>query len=391
MDQKQLILETAKKGSVTYTPIQMQYLKQFSDIDCGTGNEEGNKKVISIVVSILKEMNAEIEYIYEKELGTHLIARIKPENPTGKIILNAHLDTVFEKGMTKQFPFHIKGDYAYGLGIADCKSGILICLYSVKIMQEAGLLPKKEITFLFNCDEETGSQSGRKIYEKESRDAEFAFVFEGGRQNNQIPGFVTARRGVILGSLDIEGKEAHAGAHYLEGRSAVKELAHQILRLYSFNDMEKKIYYNVSPISGGRPNGIVAGNAHAEFCVAGIPTKEDMKQAEKNILSLEHHITVKGCKVKTTYRTLFPPMEKSSQNQHAFAQLAKAAKIMGIQIEELEDPSATDACYFSAYEVPTVDALSALSKGIHTTQECVYIPSIQEKTEFFAVVLGCLD
>ena len=34
-------------------------------------------------------------------------------------------------------------------------------------------------------------------------------------------GFVTARRGVILGSMDITGKEAHAGCAYLEGRSAI--------------------------------------------------------------------------------------------------------------------------------------------------------------------------
>ena len=38
------------------------------------------------------------------------------------------------------------------------------------------------------------------------------------------------------------GREAHAGKAYLEGRSAVLELAHQIIRLYSFNDYEKGIY-----------------------------------------------------------------------------------------------------------------------------------------------------
>ena len=67
------------------------------------------------------------------------------------------------------------------------------------------------------------------------------------------PAFVTARRGVILGDIHVTGREAHAGKAYREGRSAVVELAHQILRLDSFNDFERGIYFNVAPISGGRP------------------------------------------------------------------------------------------------------------------------------------------
>lgn len=74
---------------------------------------------------------------------------------------------------------------------------------------------------------------------------------------------------MILGTVDVAGREAHAGKAYLEGRSAVLELAHQIIRLYSFNDYEKGIYYNVAPISGGRPNGVVAGEARGSSAWPG--------------------------------------------------------------------------------------------------------------------------
>lgn len=100
-------------------------------------------------------------------------------------------------------------------------------------------------------------------------------MFEGGREQGGRPCFVTARRGVILGSIQVEGREAHAGKAYLEGRSAVLELAHQIVRLYGFNDYERGIYFNVAPISGGRPNGVVAGEARGKFCCAGIPAAAD--------------------------------------------------------------------------------------------------------------------
>lgn len=386
-----LILKTAKDGAEKYFNNQMELLEKFSGIDCGTWNIEGNKKVTELICAILEDMGADIKLYYDETVGNHIVASIKPENTTGTIILNAHTDTVFGEGFTEKHPFRIEGNYAYGLGIGDCKAGIAVSLYSVKILKDAGLLPKKEIKFIFNCDEEIGTESGSKIYEKEAKGAEFAFVFEGGREKNGVMQIITARKGVILGEMNITGKEAHAGAAYLDGKSAVLELAHKIIDLYSFNDCENEIYYNVSPIEGGRPNGIVAGSARAEFCCAGLPTNASFAKAEENIKSLEKTIVVDGCKVEVKYRTLFPAMEKGEQNHKAYLQAEKAAKLMGIPIEEIEEPTATDAAYLSSLGIPTADGLSALWYDIHTTNEHIDISSLKQRTEFFAVLLATME
>ncbi len=385
------IVKAATEGAEKYFPSQMEYLKKFSAIDCGTGNEEGNEKVVNLLKDLLISMGADVEIHHEKGLGRHITAKITPQNPNGKIILNGHIDTVFGEGFTAAHPFHIEGDWAYGLGIADCKSGVMISIFAVKAMQDAGLLPNKEIEFIFNCDEEIGTASGSKLYAKEAQNAEYAFVFEGAEKEDGKDGFVTARRGVILGTIDIEGKEAHAGCAYLEGRSAILEMAHKIIEFYNFNDYEKGIYYNVAPVSGGRPNGIVAGSAHCEFCVAGIPYNSDFAAVEANLKSLENSVTVEGCKVKVNYHTLFPAMEKGEQNTKAFNTLKKPAELLGMEINELYVPGATDGAYFSSLGIPTVDALSAEFKDIHTVNECVNMPSIKERTKFFATVLGCLE
>lgn len=386
-----LILKTAKDGAEKYFNNQMELLEKFSGIDCGTWNIEGNKKVTELICAILEDMGADIKLYYDETVGNHIVASIKPENATGTVILNAHTDTVFGEGFTEKHPFRIEGNYAYGLGIGDCKAGIAVSLYSVKILKNAGLLPNKEIKFIFNCDEEIGTESGSKIYEKEAKGAEFAFVFEGGREKNGVMQIITARKGVILGEMNITGKEAHAGAAYLDGRSAVLELAHKIIDLYSFNDYENEIYYNVSPIEGGRPNGIVAGSARAEFCCAGLPTNASFAKAEENIKSLEKTTVVDGCKVEVKYRTLFPAMEKGEQNHKAYLQAEKAAKLMGIPIEEIEEPTATDAAYLSSLGIPTADGLSALWYDIHTTNEHIDISSLKQRTEFFAVLLATME
>lgn len=377
-------------GSEKYFEKQMELLKTFSSIDCGTGNEEGNGKVVEILKNVLEDMGCTVKTYHEDGLGTHITAKLTPENCTGKIILNGHIDTVFGKGYTKKYPFHINNYCAYGLGVSDCKGGIVTAIYAVKSMQDSGFLPDKEIEFIFNCDEEIGTASGSKLYAKEAKDADYAFIFEMAEENNCKRAYITSRKGVILGQMDIEGKEAHAGCDYLHGRSAILELAHKIIEFYDFNDYKKGIYYNVAPISGGRPNGIVAGQAHAEFCVAGIPKNADFADIEAKLRSLENKVSVHDTKVKVQYHTLFPAFEKCEQNHKAYMLLENAAEILNKDICESGVDGATDAAYFSSLGIPTVDALGPAGRDIHTVNECMYMPSLKQSTAFFAFVLGCM-
>jgi len=383
--------EYAVSKAEEYLPEILSLLEKICSVDSESCYEEGNLKVISMLEPIFERLGAKVEKIYEKGIGTHIVARVMPKDTVqGKIILAAHLDTVFPVGSAKDHPFYIKDGYAWGLGVSDCKSGVLIALFGALMLKEADRLPPYELTFIFNCDEEIGSPTGCKVFEREAKGADFALVFEGGREENGRTGFVTSRRGVILGDIDIKGKEAHAGAAYLDGRSAVLELAHQITRLYSFNDMEKEIYYNVAPISGGSPNGVVAGDAHAQFCVAGLPTQDDFAIVEKKLDSLMENITVDGCTVDVKYHTLFPAMERSEMSGVLFERVSNAARIMGLDAYEIADPCATDAAWLSSFGVPSIDALGALEYEIHTMNEHADIESIKERTALCALIIDAV-
>lgn len=382
------IKEIALEGAKQALPQILQMLEQICNVDSGTENEAGNQQVIALLRPLFARLGAEVEEVYEQGLGTHLIVRVLPkEQPKGKMLLMAHLDTVFPVGSAAEHPFHIKDDWAWGLGVVDCKCGVLISLFSALILKEADLLPSWNFTYIFNCDEEIGSGSGCKLFEQEAKDADCALVFEGGREVDGKLHFVTARRGVILGDIDVKGKEAHAGSAYLEGHSAVHELAQQIVRLYSFNDMEKKIYYNVAPISGGRPNGVVAGQAHGQFCVAGLPTNADFKVVEEKLASMPKQITVEGCTVDVTWKTLFPAMERTEKSGKLYDCVKEAASVLGLETEEVADPCATDAAWISSFGVPAIDALSAIELDIHTMEERVYIPSIEQRTALGALTI----
>ena len=146
----------------------------------------------------------------------------------------------------------------------------------------------------------------------------------------------------------------------------------------------------MAPISGGRPNGVVAGEARGEFCVAGIPENADFPVIQARLDSMADQVTVEGCRVQVTYRTLFPAMERNAANHRAYLRAAEAAELLGWEPEEIADPAATDGAYLSTYGVPTVDALSAIAEQIHTTEERVRIPSIRDRTALCAAMLGLL-
>ena len=126
---RQALARTARAGAAELLPRQLALLERICALDSGTGNEAGNAAVIELLLPVLSELGARVERVTEPGLGTHLVARVRPEQPRGKVLLAAHLDTVFGPGFAEKHPFRIEGGWAHGLGAGDCKSGVLISLF----------------------------------------------------------------------------------------------------------------------------------------------------------------------------------------------------------------------------------------------------------------------
>ena len=112
-EEQKKIVAVAEAGAKKNFEAQMALLQQFCAINCGTRNLEGNRKVVQLVDQVLHDMGAEVEHVEAKEFGMHIIARLKPEKPNGKVILNAHLDTAFFTDRVEDHPFRIKQTVCY--------------------------------------------------------------------------------------------------------------------------------------------------------------------------------------------------------------------------------------------------------------------------------------
>ena len=91
---------------------------------------------------------------------THLIARLRSANPTGKpVLLSAHADTVgVEPDLWSVDPFAgvIKGDHLYGRGSFDDKGGIAVFAAAAMRLARERVPLTRDIVLVFEADEEGG-------------------------------------------------------------------------------------------------------------------------------------------------------------------------------------------------------------------------------------------
>jgi glutamate carboxypeptidase len=150
----------------------------------------------------------------------------------GKIMMQAHMDTVYEKGILQTQPFRIDGNRVYGPGIADDKGGISVILHALKILKEAGWKDFHTLTVLFNPDEEIGSRGSGELISSLADQHQTVLSFEptGAKAVSKTEALLLGAAGGSRVRLEVKGVAAHAGVAPELGRNAVIELAHQMLQ-----------------------------------------------------------------------------------------------------------------------------------------------------------------
>lgn len=383
----QAVIAKIQEAAEKYIPEELDILQEICNTDCQSKDVEGNKKVISILQRrVFPHLPIDLSYVEAPGVGTHVIARITPENPRGKIVMVGHLDTVFPAGSAKEHPFHIDGEWAYGLGVADCKGGIITGSYALRILAENGLLPDWEIVMVWNCDEEIGSPTARPLFEQEAEGADYTFAMESARLEN---GLLTCRWGCALFHVAVEGRSAHAGLAYTKGADANLQLARIITRLSQQNDPEKNLYFNCGRISGGEHGDIVSNHAEADGTFI-FDTPEQMEKIKAIIQTVETEDVLPGCSVKTDITLMFPSMPRSEKTMKVYELVHKAGLLLGRDYPEQWSLGSSDANWLTYFGAPSLCALGPYMLDIHTVNERLRIDSLYEKTVLFAVTVSLL-
>lgn len=350
----------------------LKLLERLVNIDSGSGYEPGLTQVRDIAVDELKQLGFSIELVPDKAANnSHVVATLKG---TGKarILLMAHMDTVFKEGSAAERPFHIKDGRAYGPGVMDDKGGIVAGIYALKVLKDQGFKDYAQITFLLDASEETGSEAASELIRNTAKGHDVTLNLEPGRPAD---GLVVWRKGSATAVVEVKGKAAHAGVAPELGRNAAMEAAHQILQLGKLGDEEKKTTINFTVLKAGDRTNVIPDQATAKADVrAALP--EEFDRIEKDLVRVSANKLIPETEVKTTLQRGLPAMPQTAESdklvaiaQGIYAELGKKLTIEG-------SGGAADASLSAGVGTPTLDGFGIVGGNIHTADEYAEVESV---------------
>jgi glutamate carboxypeptidase len=316
-------------------------------------------------------------------LGDSLILRAGLDNGEPAVAVMSHLDTVHPVGTSaKDLPVRIEGDRLYGPGVYDMKGGAWLALQAFKQVAKAGSA-KRPMVFLFTPDEEIGSPTTRGVIEDIGRASVAVLVTEPAREGGKI---VTARKGVGRFEVKLEGRPAHSGSRHADGRSAIREAAHQILAIEAMTDYARGITTSVALVGGGTAANVIP--QHAWFSVdCRVTSLADGLMMESRILGLKAHDPDVTIKISGGMNR--PPYEKSTAVAGLFETARAIAAGIGFDLQDCPmTGGGSDGNFTAALGIPTLDGLGIDGDGAHTLKEYALISSIAPRQ---ALIKGLLE
>lgn len=361
-------------------------LRRFVECESPSADKAAVDRFGEIVVSEWHKRGAAVRVIRQRETGNHVRAEIAPavRGETGQLLVLGHLDTVYPVGTLRTMPFRVSGGRAFGPGTFDMKGGLVLALFAMDALREAGVRPAKRIVFFWDSDEEIGSHTSRKLIQAEARRSDAVLVLEPALGTD---GVKTERKGVGTAEIIVHGLASHAGIDPAAGVNAVHELALQIERLMKMNEPSRGITVQATVISGGTASNVVPAEARAQVDVR-CARLADVVRVNRRLQAMRP--ILKGAKIEVRGGINRPPLERTAGVRKLFAHAQAVAREMGIELREGSTGGGSDGNFTAALGVPTLDGLGVVGDGAHALNEHVVIGKMAERAALIAGLLATL-
>ena len=316
-------------------------------------------------------------------MGDHLLLRSPWGGEGPGILVLSHLDTVHPLGTLARMPFRIEGDIARGPGIYDMKAGARLAFEAFCGFLRAGTPTPLPITYLFNSDEEVGSPTSRELIRHLAARAKFVLVTEPAREGGKI---VTARKGAARFDIRFTGRAAHSGSRHQDGRSAIGEMAHQIIALHGMTDYARGVTVNVGVVAGGTRANVVAEEARMTVDMR-LPTPAIAEEMVAKVRGLVPHDP--DVRIAVSGGLNRPPYEKTPDIAALFEHARALAAEIGFELQDLKTGGGSDG-NFCADLAPVLDGLGADGRGGHSADEQILVSSLVPRARLLHGLMATL-
>jgi glutamate carboxypeptidase len=383
---------SSSKSAITFLNFCQQHqaemlalLQRMVEIESPSDDKAALDRMGEFIAREFERIGGRITFYPEKQAGNNLKAEF--EGGAGKpLLLLGHFDTVWPMGTLKGMPFRVDSGRAFGPGVYDMKAGITMMIFALRALQQgAGANGHRPVTVLLDTDEEIGSKTGRPLVEATAKGCEAVLVLE----PSQGPkGFLkTSRKGVGDVTIRVRGRSSHAGVDFEKGRSAIVELARELVEVVKFTDLSRGITVNPGVIQGGTRSNVVAAEAWAEVDLR-IARAADAAELEQRFAALKPFDP--DCSLEISGGINRPPMERTEGTVRLFRAAQELGRTIGMEVQESSTGGGSDGNFTSALGIPTLDGLGALGEGAHASNESIVIGELPGRTALLAGLMGSL-
>jgi glutamate carboxypeptidase len=199
---------------------------------------------------------------------------------------------------------------------------------------------------------------------------------------------VTARKGWGRFTIRAHGRSAHAGGNLAEGRSAIREIARQIIDIEGLNDTVPEASFNVGTVRGGTRGNVVPAEAEIEvdMRITDAATGERMT---RQILSLTPHEP--DVRLEITGSINRPPFLRGTAVGRLYESTRKLAGKLGFDLPETSRGGVSDGNFAAALGRPVLDGLGCGGHGAHAEDEHILVSTIASRAALIHTMLVSAD
>jgi glutamate carboxypeptidase len=286
-------------------------------------------------------------------------------------------------GTLAKLPWRREGNKCFGPGIFDMKGGNYLSLEAIRQLMKASFTTPLPITVLFTPDEEVGTPSTRDIIEAEAARNKYVLVPEPGRSDN---GVVTGRYAIARFNLEATGRPSHAGATLSSGRSAIREMARQILAIDAMTSED--CTFSVGVVHGGQWVNCVATTAVGE-ALSMAKRQADLDHGVERMLALSG--TSNDVSFKVTRGVTRPVWEPDAGTMALYEKARGLAEQLGMTLPHQSAGGGSDGNFTGAMGIPTLDGLGVRGADAHTLNEHIEVDSLLQRGRLMAGLLATLE
>lgn len=355
---------------------------EITEINAPSGKERRRAEAIKQML-----MSYELDQVYYDSRG-NLVAIRKGTGGQKAVVFDAHLDTVFQEGLT--IKVQLRDGKIMAPGVGDDTRNIVAMLATIRALAAARIRTKADLIFLFTVEEET-TMAGAEHFIKENKDRIGQYVaLDGGYD------------GITYGGIGINWYRHHfigPGGHTRSKTppySAALPLARAISRIYDLPlPKEPTVNLNIGMLGGADVVNAKAADAWFTVDLRSVDQKLIDEYEQKIAQIVKEEAERYGMQSKTEVISKLPAAQLPGNRESFTVRMSEAVhRALGFKNFRLSPEGSNNSNVALLAGIPAISTGAALCGDAHALTEWCLVESIYpgiKKVTLLAIALAGLD